>query len=340
MPITTQFITKMTAEEQAVGKEPNLVFIVGCPRSGTTWLQRLLGSHSAIRTGPESDIFSKYTGRAIRAFRADRDRPRFKGLQCYLSEAEFLVLQRSFILQALKKVLNPLGPGEIFLEKTPEHALYIGDINACFPEARFIHLLRDPRDVAASLLEAGRSWGIRWAPSTARAAGRMWMDYVVNVRSAAANLPSSRFLELRYERLRSDTVTELQRCASFLGLMWDDMAVRAAIEQNSPGNLLAGKGTPIIASQDRLQDRQAQNEPAGFVRRARSGSWVTDLTLFEKLSLWVVIRHNLNSAGYTWVELDRFKSVVNVLAFLVRTTRKTKRRIATVARRCLRIGSP
>lgn len=331
---------EVIAEEQAVEREPKLVFIVGCPRSGTTWLQKLLGSHPAIRTGPESDIFSKYTGQAIRAFRADRHRPRFKGLQCYLSEAEFLVLQRSFVLQALKKVLNPLGPGEIFLEKTPEHALYIADINACFPQARFIHLLRDPRDVAASLLEAGRSWGSRWAPSTARAAGRMWMDYVFNARSAAANLPSSQFLELRYERLRNDTVTELKRCASFLSLTWDDMAVRAAVEQNSPDNLIAGKGTPLIASQNPAQDRQAQNEPAGFVRRARSGSWVTDLTLFEKLSLWAMIRHCLDSTGYTWVELDRFKSVANCLAFVIRSTQETKRRTATIARRFSRVGSP
>jgi hypothetical protein len=94
------------AEEQTICREHNLVFIVGCPRSSTTWLQRLLASHPAIKTGPETDMFSNYVGRAIRAFRADRHRPRRKGLQCYLSEADFLALQRSFVLRALSKVLT------------------------------------------------------------------------------------------------------------------------------------------------------------------------------------------------------------------------------------------
>jgi hypothetical protein len=306
------------------------VFIVGCPRSGTTWLQRLLASHPAIRTGPESDIFSKYAGRAIRAFRADRNRPRLKGLRCYLSEADFLALQRSFVLKALSKVLDPLGPREIFLEKTPEHALYIGDIHACFPGARFVHLLRDPRDVTASLLAAERSWGSRWAPSTARAAGRMWINYVSAARSAGATLSPSQFLEVRYERLRSDTETELKRCASFLGVIWDDTAIRAAVEQNRPGNLAAGKGTPLIAPQDSLESRRESKEPAGFVRKARPGSWISDLTFFEKLSLWLVIRHSLKSADYRWVGLDKFNSLANALVFLLRTARRVRQEIATV----------
>jgi hypothetical protein len=320
----------MIPEESTLQKGHNLVFVVGCPRSGTTWLQKLLASHPAIRTGPETDIFSIYVGRAIHAFRADRDRPRRKGLQCYLSEADFLALQRSFVLRVLSKVLDPLGPGEIFLEKTPEHALYIQDIHACFPQARFIHLLRDPRDVTASLLAAARSWGSSWAPSTGRAAGRMWREYVFSARKAGAILPASQFLELRYERLESDTESQLKRCASFLGLAWDDMAVHAAVEQNRPGNLITGKGTPLIAPPRPIESRQKLDEPAGFVRRARSGSWATDLTLSEKLSLWLVIRDNLKRADYRWSELDMFKPLPDAVAFLLRIARKVKARIAAV----------
>jgi Sulfotransferase family len=330
----------MTSEQPTLGKEPNLVFVVGCPRSGTTWLQKLLASHPAIRTGPETDIFSKYTGRAIHAFRADRNRPRLKGLQCYLSEAEFLELQRSFVLQALRKVLNPLRPGEIFLEKTPEHALYIGDIHGCFPQARFIHLLRDPRDVTASLLAAGRSWGSSWAPSTARAAGRMWTKYVSNARDAGATLPPSQFFEIRYERLLADTEAELKRCALFLSVGWDDTAVRAAVEQNRPGNLATGKGTPLIAPQRRTENRQEPIEPVGFVRSARSGSWVSDLSFLEKLSLWLVIRHHLESAGYRWGELEKFNPLADAVAYLDRAARQFRRSVARLARDRSLIASP
>ena len=46
----------------------NMLFVVGCPRSGTTWVQRLLATHPRIRTGQESDVFDQYIGPQLRAW--------------------------------------------------------------------------------------------------------------------------------------------------------------------------------------------------------------------------------------------------------------------------------
>src|SRR5258708_16130926 len=46
----------------------DMVFVVGCPRSGTTWVQRLLATHPRIRTGQESDVFDQYIGPQLRAW--------------------------------------------------------------------------------------------------------------------------------------------------------------------------------------------------------------------------------------------------------------------------------
>src|SRR5205085_953700 len=46
----------------------NLLFVVGCPRSGTTWIQRLLATHPCVRTGQESDLFDLYIGPQLRTW--------------------------------------------------------------------------------------------------------------------------------------------------------------------------------------------------------------------------------------------------------------------------------
>lgn len=57
----------------------NVVFLVGSPRSGTTWVQRLLASHPQIQTGQESHLFAAYIGPQLRAWRAGSDPLKWSG---------------------------------------------------------------------------------------------------------------------------------------------------------------------------------------------------------------------------------------------------------------------
>src|SRR5690606_32590718 len=160
----------------------NLVFLVGCPRSGTTWLQRLLSSHPRIRTGQESHLFNFYIGPQLRIWKKVLD-PQATGrggagIGCYLTEEEFLGALRQYMNSLLTPLLAPLQAGELFLEKSPAHALFIPEIRRMLPEARFIHLIREPTDVVASLLAAARSWGAGWAPRRARSAALTWVRHV------------------------------------------------------------------------------------------------------------------------------------------------------------------
>src|SRR5258706_11312382 len=108
----------------------NLVFIVGCPRSGTTWLQRLLASHPQIRSGEESHFFDMYVGPQLRTWKGQ-----FKNLSAsgvghlvgppaYFREAEFISIVRNYLLELLTPMVKSLQPGELFVEKTPSHALF------------------------------------------------------------------------------------------------------------------------------------------------------------------------------------------------------------------------
>ena len=109
----------------------NMVFLVGCPRSGTTWLQKLLASHPRIRSGEESHFFSLYVGPQLRSWNDQKTRHldgrlgHAAGPQAYFREEEFRAILKNYLAALLKPIVDGLEPEELFLEKTPSHALYI-----------------------------------------------------------------------------------------------------------------------------------------------------------------------------------------------------------------------
>jgi hypothetical protein len=282
----------------------DLIFVVGCPRSGTTWVQRLLATHACVRTGQESDLFDMYVGPQLRAWRQelteDSSGRGGVGLTCYFTEAEFQHILKDYLLQLLSPMVGELKPGELFVEKTPSHVLYVPEIHQLLPGARFIHVLRDARDTVASLLGASRGWGRAWAPRRAADAARTWVSHVAAAVEARHRLEPRQFIEVRYEALQSDGPRVLRGLVNWLGLVWSDAEVRQALVLNSPEAARAGGGTPIpLGGEVGKRDRTVR-EPAGFIRGARTGGWRHDLTPMQKLAIWRVARATMAEVGYPW----------------------------------------
>lgn len=284
----------------------NMVFLVGCPRSGTTWLQKLLASHPKVCSGEESHFFSLYVGPQLRSWNDQKTRHFNGGMghaagpQAYFREEEFLAILKNYLSALLKPVVDHLQPDEWFLEKTPSHALYIPEIKQLLPDSRFIHLMRDCRDVVASLMTASRSWGASWAPSSAEAAATMWVQHVEAVQAARKNLFAHEFREVRYEDLWNSPGDVLNGLATFLGLSWSTEAINIAIESNKAGLMSTG-GTPIPVYGDvRARVGNVAKLPQGFVGKARPGGWKSDLSMYQKYKVWRCTGKFMNKTGYTW----------------------------------------
>ncbi len=283
----------------------NLVFVVGCPRSGTTWVQRLLATHPCMRTGQESDVFDLYVGPQLRTWQrelqVDSSGRGGVGLACYFTEDEFRRVLKQYLLQLLSPMVAGLRPGEIFLEKTPSHVLYVPEIHALLPQARFINVLRDARDTVASLLSAARGWGSAWAPRRAASAARTWLAHVEAGRQAQSALPADQFREVRYEALHADGARELRGLVDWLGLTWTEDDIAAALARNSPAEARSGGGTPIPLGGQFAQTRgDVVKEPEGFIRQARAGTWRRDLTALDKFEVWRVAHELMDQVGYPW----------------------------------------
>ncbi len=111
-------------------------------------------------------------------------------------------------------------------EKTPRNIFYIAQLRQLFPNLRFVHILRDGRDVVASMLENG-FWPIAPSPEypgTLRFRGKMsfekavdyWVEMLKIARHSAAQVPPENYLEIRLEDLAKDPAASLKRLMDFL----------------------------------------------------------------------------------------------------------------------------
>lgn len=210
-----------------------LFFIVGVGRSGTTLLQAMLSCHPRIVIPPETQFFTQL----------DPIDPRFGGDPLPRERVEryfdALFAQHDWTdaglprerLEAALRATN-LSARAIFLawmaayqehvvpkprvgEKSPDHWRRIDRIRQLFPKAKFIHVYRDPRDVAASRLR------MPWSGDTARDAARFWFKALRSHERCTATLSPSTYTGLKYEALVEDPERELRRLCAFLGEDYD-----------------------------------------------------------------------------------------------------------------------
>lgn len=192
--------SRALARERRTSPAP--IFVIGSPRSGTTLLRLVLDSHPRISCGEETHFL--------------------RDLQSVVGRHWDLVatygLERDWWLGRLRDLYEDFQ-GEVlarsgkarWAEKDPTYTLLLDFIEDLFPDALYVHLLRDGHDVVASFRDR---WGYR---SAARAARTEWARYVEAARSFAARVGPGRFLEVRYERLVAHPEPEARRLFAFVG---------------------------------------------------------------------------------------------------------------------------
>ena len=235
------------------------IVLGGCGRSGTTLLRMMLDSHPRICCGPESSVFRR------RALDPDALADRFGLARGEVRAIDDAAASRPAFIEAFAALcLQDAGKAR-WAEKTPRNISRIGTIFRFFPEARFVHVLRDGRDVACSLRTHPRHEVVdgrlvpldTWKPLAGCA--RRWRD---DIECSRPHWNDPRFHTLRYEDLVRDPGSVLRRLMAFLGEPWDDAMLAHA-----------GGGAP-----SRDVTRFAQNpEAIGAVNASSIGRWQRDL---------------------------------------------------------------
>lgn len=212
------------------------IFIVGMHRSGTTLLERMLSGHSLIGDAGETSAFHAEMELAVdRAAPAGPDAAFVEAAR----RADFDAVARGYARRA--RWLSRGNP--YFTEKLPQNFLNVGFIAKAMPQAKFLHLVRDPMDTCFSNLRQLFSGAALYSYDQDELGG-----FYLQYRRAMAHwrqvLPG-RVLDISYDALIEDPMAMAQRVAEHCGLAFEDSMVdigRASGTVSTPSATTARQG--------------------------------------------------------------------------------------------------
>lgn len=311
-------------------QRPPFPFIVACGRSGTTMLRVMFEQHPDIAIPPESYFPVSFHRRIERytapgggidlsvlaedllhhdrflAWRVDPSlvRERLTGIAPDYPEA----IRRVYAVYAESHGKQRYG------DKTPPFLMHMRMLAEQFPEARFVHLVRDGRDVVLSLREQP------FAPSTFTGAAEYWAGRVRRARKAGERLGPDRYRELRYEDLIAEPERKLRGLCQFLELDY------------TPA-MLSYEDTSRIPLTDKMRRSGVVSPP-----RESGRDWLTQMTPRQLAVVESVAGDQLEEFGYE--RGARPNARARATSTTVRAWRRTGGRVASGVAGRLRRGSP
>ncbi len=276
------------------------VFIVGCRRSGTTWTMLLLAQHPRVVALQQIDFFRRlaHLGRWFRTredFGTCALTTRLAdGVPCERGDDG---LARVQLVDAIApgryaQLVRPLAEGvyaelarlnpqaQVVIDQTPEYVQVWEEILRLFPEACFLHVVRDPRSVFCSHKSAARSWAdpTRFSRDPV-AVAEEWCSDVSRARAIAES--TGRYLEVRYETLRREPVKGLASILRWLELPADEAECERAVASCSLEKL-----------------RSSPHAPRGFFRQGEVSGWKAEMSRGELRALEFVAGPLMREFGY------------------------------------------
>jgi hypothetical protein len=222
------------------------VFIVGCPRSGTTLLQRIVDAHPQIAITPETHWIPSYFKKATRKTPEAQVTPkliaklvnyhRFGQLGIGRDELEKLLgsggsMSYARFVSAIYDFYGKSQGKPLVGDKTPGYARNIPLLHTLWPTAKFVHLIRDGRDVCLSAMDWRKPGKLlvrssTWAKDPVTTAALWWEWHIRAAREAGSLLGPELYYELRYESLVSRPRNECARLCTFLGVPYHEAMLR------------------------------------------------------------------------------------------------------------------
>jgi hypothetical protein len=229
----------LAKRRQEIGATNPYVFIVGCPRSGTTLLQRLLDAHPQLaisdetfwipyyfekRIGltPEGMVTPELVSRLFAYYKFYRMKTSAEELRKLLGGAEPVSYAR--FVTGIFDLYSQFRGKPLAGDKTPDYVRSIPRLHQLWPKAKFIHLLRDGRDVCLSAIhwrrKAARFASLfpTWREDPVATAAAWWEWHVRRGREDGGQLGPDRYYEIRYESLVAQPEEECTNLCAFLGL--------------------------------------------------------------------------------------------------------------------------
>lgn len=303
-----------------INSDNPFLFACGVPRSGTTLLQRMLNNHPELAVANDSHFIPRaleLTDKSLVGLAKSgqtipltpdlvenlKNYHRFHRLKISDPEFEAIREQSTTYQQLVAGLYNCFAQHEgkrLAGEKTPDYLRRISLLHGLFPNAKLIHLFRDGRNVALSLLEwatptKGPGRIALWEKSPVAVSALWWRWMVMESRTQASAIDPACRMELRYEDLVSNPEENMHDVCEFLGIDFS----RDMIEYHK------GKAK----SDQRLSAKKAWLAPKAGLRDWKTMMVADQIELFEALAgeALEAFGYQLHSSSFSKQTVDTAK---------------------------------
>jgi len=262
--------------------ESTPIIIGGCPRSGSTLLRLLLGSHHDVIDGPETHLFLPLP------IDTKRLELRFQMPRGTLELLYNVTSTRGAFIDGFQELLLAQSGCRRWVEKTSRNVHAFEWIRDRFPAATLLHIIRDPRDVVVSLRTHPRfkRGQIERVPSNWQ---HPWPDCIDRwkrcVEDGIRLRESAQYLEVKYENLVWDPESTIRLVCAHASLQFDSSMLSTQTRQDK----VAGAQRPFVIN---------NLEAGGPITRTSVGRWRRELPTEILSSLESELRDLMLLTGY------------------------------------------
>lgn len=245
------------------------VFIIGSRRSGTTWTLWLLSNHDSIVGVQHTNLISSFSN--VNEWWLDEDpyhnsivtgndNKNKSNLKERISNENFYSHCRHLTDMVFSKAFEEKKDSHIVVESQPENIDNLDLLVKLYPDAYFLHVIRDPRSVFSSWKSIAKTWS---SPDVFKTNpidfSKRWLQDITSGRSFSQKVKN--YMEVKYEDLQNDGVSSLQDIYKWLGVDSDVERAKKSIDACEIKKL-----------------RKKANMPKGFFRKGLHDGWKSELS--------------------------------------------------------------
>ncbi|MEO8331846.1 MAG: sulfotransferase [Gallionella sp.] len=190
------------------------IFVLGMPRSGTTLTEQIIASHPDVYGAGELPDMLRIVQREVAG------KSRFPGNILALDQENLARWGDDYVAGLRKRAPDALH----ITDKLPDNFMFIGLIHVMLPNAKIIHVNRNPVDTCLSCFTKLSSRGLEQSYDLTEL-GRYYVDYARLMDHWRDVLPAGAFLDVQYEDIVAGQETQARRIIEFCGLEWNDACI-------------------------------------------------------------------------------------------------------------------
>jgi tetratricopeptide (TPR) repeat protein len=214
--LTRTFSADVIAKYQGTGTtSKEAIFVLGMPRTGSTLVERIISSHSMVQSAGELSVFSVEMMKLVEELATGQKVDRLK-----LAEFASQIDMRRLGERYLEVVARGRDGSARFVDKLPLNSLNIGLIHAALPNAKIVHVVRNPMDACYAMYKFLFKNGYPFSYDLEELAA-YYTEYYRLMEHWRRVLPEGKIYDIVYEDVVDDLPGQAAKLIDYLGLPWE-----------------------------------------------------------------------------------------------------------------------